>query len=252
MSHLDRLSALLSSFSLRVEQCTVPDANLLFLAQDAATTDVHSIEVLNDPVQARPLRLPGHPIFAARARLGDGVHPLFQTLPPRTTLHAVQDTDLGALVRILMNELDAGRCGVQTVLDRLVEVVFVQVLRSLMQSGLSTPGMLNGLSDPRLSRALVAIHGDPMRSWSNHELAQEAGFSVSRFAEVFRQKVGTTPVAYLRAWRLTLALQDVRNGARIKNVAARYSYSSGEALSRAFRKHFGYCPTRLRHTPELV
>ena len=242
MLHLDRLSALLSSFSLHVEQCAPETANLLFFAEDHES-GVQTIDVLNAPAEQRLPRPPQQVVFAARARLGDGAHPLFQTLPPRTTLQANQNSDLGALVRILMNEANAARCGVQTVLDRLVEVVFVQVLRNLMQSGLSTPGMLNGLADPRLSRALVAIHADPTRAWNNRDLAKEAGFSISRFAEVFRMKVGTTPVAYLREWRLTLAMQDVRNGARIKVVALRYSYSSGEALSRAFRKHFCYCPT---------
>lgn len=243
--HLDRLSSMLTSFSLRVEQCANEEANLLFLSDEPGGY-VQSIEVLNTPDEEW-LACNSQPVlFAARAWLGDGVHPLFKSLPPHTSLQTFQQTDLCALVRVLINEVNAQRCGVQSVVNRLVEIVFVQVLRSLMESGLSSPGMLNGLSDPKLSRAMVAIHTDPMHPWTNNELADEACFSISRFIEVFREKTGSTPAAYLREWRLILALQDIRNGARVNEVAKQYSYSSGESLTRAFKKNFGYAPSKMR------
>ncbi|MEM7746483.1 MAG: helix-turn-helix transcriptional regulator, partial [Pseudomonadota bacterium] len=77
-------------------------------------------------------------------------------------------------------------------------------------------------------------------------LAEIAGLSRSRFAELFVEAVGETPLAYLRRWRLVLARKDLERGDRVQAVSRRYGYASGEAFNRAFQRFFGCAPTGLR------
>ena len=97
-----------------------------------------------------------------------------------------------------------------------------------------------------LSPAIVAMHEHPGKPWSIDKLAQIAGLSTSRFADQFSNIVGLTPMAYLRSWRMTLARQDVEQGDRVQTVASRYGYISSEAMSRAFKRHFGINPVKIR------
>lgn len=241
MPELDRLSHLFSSFSLDVEVCDAATANLLFV-KDTETGEITHVEILNRPLPSKDLESMSGIAFAARARLGTVDHPFIQTLPRRTVLSIADDPHLRSMVSLTLREIGLDRCGVRTVMNRLAEILFIQVLRNFMDSGLAQAGVLNGLSDDRISRALVAIHSDPSYAWSADNLAEIALMSRSRFIDVFRTKVGDTPIAYVRQWRLTLALQDIQGGAQVKSVAHRYAYNSGEALSRAFKKQFGFCP----------
>jgi AraC-like DNA-binding protein len=120
------------------------------------------------------------------------------------------------------------------------------LLRDQISQGTTEVGLLAGLADPRLSRTIVAMHDFPGRVWSNADLAQEAGLSLSRFSELFAQIVGETPMGYLRRWRLILAHQDITRGDRVDAVARRYAYTSPESFTRAFRKAHGVAPTALR------
>lgn len=142
------------------------------------------------------------------------------------------------------------RCGSASVLNRLGEVLIVRMMREAIAEGSATPGVLGGLADSRLSRAIVAIHEKPGHAWRIEDLAEIAGLSRSRFAEVFSKAVGETPLSYLRHWRLALARQDIKRGNRIQAVARRYGYASGEALNHAIRKRFGVSPTALRKGKE--
>ena len=79
------------------------------------------------------------------------------------------------------------------VLSRLAEVLVIRLLRAEIERGATEPGLVSGLADPRLSRAIVAMHEAPGQPWSNVALAAIAGMSLSRFAEAFRARVGETP-----------------------------------------------------------
>ena len=158
----------------------------------------------------------------------------------------IRDTETRALLSVFLAEEEGRRCGSNTVLERLAEVLVIRLMRQQIEKGATEPGILAGLADMRLSRAISAIHEDPGRSWTNGDLAAMAGMSLSRFADAFRAAVGETPQSYLRRWRMTLARQDMDRGARVQVVARRYGYASSEALARAFHRQFGVNPTDLR------
>lgn len=245
MSRFDRLSALISRFSLSVTPGVGDDANLIVFCQPGSNVPSR---VLLSPLHA--IRCSEHDedilLFRARTDWGGQANPLLSALPKLIELDISGNAETVMLVRLLKAEGDAQRCGYGSVLNRLGEVLMVRLLRAQIEQGATEPGLLNGLSDSRLSRAIVAIHERPEKVWRNEELAQIAGLSLSRFAELFVHIVGETPMAYLRRWRMVLARQDVERGDRIQVVARRYGYGSGEALSRAFRRQFGESPLALR------
>ena len=166
---------------------------------------------------------------------GGAANPIVQSLPPFLVIPIASLPTLGPSLELLFTEAFAECCGRQAALNRLFEVVVIQVLRFAMAEGRTSTGMLAGLADPRLARAIVAMHEDPAHPWNLGELASKAGMSRSRFAEEFRDAVGLTPGSYLTGWRITVARELLRGGRPLKLVAEEVGYASGPALSRAFR-----------------
>lgn len=248
MLRYDRLSSLISRFQLSVSVAEPGTGNLRVLGR---RTDGEPVRI-----ELRP-RAPGTApptdgeavLVEARVDWGGGGNPLMGALPSALSLPLAQDGEAGLVVRVLLAEARAGRCGSGTVLSRLAEVLVIRLLRLQIERGDTGPGLLAGLACPRISRVLVAIHEDPGRDWRNADLATIAGLSLSRFADLFGETVGRTPNAYLRQWRMTLARQDIGRGHRVQAVARRYGYASTEALSRSFRRQFGVSPTDLRREP---
>jgi AraC-like DNA-binding protein len=243
----DRLSALLHRFQLQAEvadAARADDANLLLLAAlNGGATTVR--RVVFWPGGRPPDAAIGPVLAAARVDLG-AANPITRVLPQVLELDVAQVAELEPLVSLLLTEATQPRCGRHGALNRLCEVLVILLLRRAIEIGATEPGLLAGLAHPRLHRALVAMHDAPHRDWRSDELAAEAGMSRSHFMASFRSVCAITPRAYLSAWRLTLARQDLAAGARVKSVAARYGYGSSEALSRAFTRQFGHPPSAAR------
>jgi transcriptional regulator GlxA family with amidase domain len=132
------------------------------------------------------------------------------------------------------------------VVDRLFEVVLIQVLRHLMETGRIGGGMLAGLSHPKLRKALTAMHEQPGQEWSLDNLAEASGMSRSVFAGTFHSVVGCTPGTYLQAWRVRLAQQALRQGRQLKMIAIEVGYGSEAAFSLAFKAQCGMSPREWR------
>ena len=115
-------------------------------------------------------------------------------------------------------------------------------MRHVVESGLVSTGVLAGLADPRLAKALTAIHEAPKKQWKLEDLADIAGMSRTRFAEHFRTLIGQTPIEYLTAWRMTIARQLLRKGKPVKTVAVQVGYDSAAAFSRVFSRVTGQPP----------
>jgi AraC-like DNA-binding protein len=173
-------------------------------------------------------------------------NPIMAALPPFVCVPLERLAGAETVLGVLFDEAFGQRCGRMAVVERLFEVVMVQVLRHLMESGEIRGGMLSGLAHPRLRHALVAMHEAPAREWSLEDLAQVAGMSRSVFAATFREAVGLTPGQYLQAWRISLPQQSLRRGRPLKVVASQIGYGSEAALSRAFKAQTGHSPRAWR------
>jgi AraC-like DNA-binding protein len=179
-------------------------------------------------------------------------NPIAAALPDVVCLPLEQIGGVEPVLSLLFEEAFEQRCGRVAVVERLFEVVMIQVLRQLMESGEVRGGLLSGLSHPRLRNALVAIHEAPSREWTLEELAHAAGMSRSVFATSFREAVGTTPGQYLQAWRVGLAKQALRRGRPLKAIAAEVGYGSEAALSRAFKAQAGASPRAWTRAQEAM
>lgn len=177
---------------------------------------------------------------------GGIANPIAAALPPFVCLPLARLQGSAAVLQLLFHEALAQNCGRQAVLDRLFEVVLIQILRHMMEQDAAQPGMLAGLSHQRLRRALVAMHEAPEREWSLEELAATAGMSRSVFANSFRDTVGVTPGDYLKHWRIGLAQKALLQGRSLGLIAAAVGYGSEAALSRAFKAQSGLSPREWR------
>lgn len=173
---------------------------------------------------------------------GAGNNPVASALPPVICLPLDQLYGGQPILSLLFEEAFAQRCGRQALLDRLFEVVLIQILRALMESGQLRVGLLAGMAHPRLRHALVAMHEAPADEWTLESLAQRAGMSRSAFADSFRDTIGSTPGHYLQGWRTRLVQQALRKGQPLKRIAIDVGYGSEAALSRAFKAQTGQSP----------
>lgn len=148
------------------------------------------------------------------------------------------------LLALIREEASSERAGKALVLERLLEVLLVEAIRQAPPgAGVAEPGLLAGLADPHLARALRALHGEMRRPWTVERAARVAGLSRSAFAERFAAVVGLSPMDYLLRLRMALAKDRLRfGGARLAEVADACGYRSVSAFSTAFRRVVGVAP----------
>lgn len=264
----DRLEALLEHFSVRAQMfhagtlCGIND-----LAPEGGSGQLHLIKrgtvsvshggaiaarIDSPSLLLYPRPLPhrfemdadeGADLTCANLRFeGGSADPIAGALPAFVCLPLERVSGLDSVLALLFDEAFEQRCGRRALLDRLFEVVLIQVLRHLMNGGHTRAGMLAGLAHPRLRHALIAMHEQPAQDWSLDRLASKAGMSRSVFANAFREEVGCTPGAYLQQWRIALVQQALRQGRSLKLVADQVGYGSESALSRAFKAQCGLSP----------
>lgn len=176
---------------------------------------------------------------------GGSTHPLVRTLPPVIVLPLDAVDSLEPALNLLFGEMDNVRCGKRVLADRLFEVVLIQLFRWIADHASELalpPGLLAGLSDEQLARALVAIHESPGKPWTLTTLAREANMSRSTFAARFKRTVGQPPADYLTEWRLTVGQARLRAGTSVAVTAAELGYANPSAFSRVFSQRVGRSP----------
>lgn len=169
---------------------------------------------------------------------------LVSLLPQLIHLHGHQR--LATLVQLVRDESKSQRHAREVVLAHLLEVLFIEALRS--SAGLSgSPGLLRGLSDDCLAPAIRLMHQHPAHPWTVVELARAATLSRTSFFERFQQAVGKTPKDYLLAWRMALAKRCLlHERLSVAEVAERVGYSSASTFTIAFTRFVGLPPARYR------
>jgi AraC-like DNA-binding protein len=151
---------------------------------------------------------------------------------------------LATLMQLLGEETRARRPARELVLERLLEVLLIEALRSGTEAT-AAPGLSRGLADERLAASLHALHARPAHPWTVADLAAEAALSRSAFFARFSRIVGLAPMEYLLAWRMALAKQLLRRRElTMDEVAERVGYGSASTFSVAFARHAGVPPAR--------
>ena len=174
-------------------------------------------------------------------------NPLLAALPPILCARNPPDGSGGwvlDLFRLAITESASERAGGETVLAKLSELMFVEIIRRHIEAlPDNSRGWLSSLRDPHIGKALRLIHARPSDPWTLDGLAREVGLSRSTFAERFTHYVEVSPMSYLARWRLQLAARLLeRPGSSVGDAAAEVGYESEAAFNRAFKKYAGVPP----------
>lgn len=180
-----------------------------------------------------------------------GFAQLRQALPRLIHVRTRGDNDgdwLRATLRQMVAEVDEPRAGGVAMLPRLTELVFIEILRrAILRAEPRATGWLAALADPGLARCLSLIHDDPRRDWSLEALAAASGTSRTALADRFQAILRTSPIRYVRQWRLYLAsVALTTTGQAIAALAHEAGYATEAAFSRAFSREFGTPPAAWR------
>jgi AraC-like DNA-binding protein len=173
-------------------------------------------------------------------------NPLLEALPRMllSEMSAAAQSWLSNMLRVAAEEAGRGGAGSESLLARLAELMFVEVVRQhMMHLPDDSKGWLSGLKHRQIGHALRLIHGQPEKPWTLAELAHEVGLSRSVLADRFAHYVGVSPMHYLGRWRMQLAIRHLAiPGVSVAQVGAEVGYESEAAFNRAFKKYVGVPP----------
>lgn len=152
-----------------------------------------------------------------------------------------------SLAALLVQEAGHQGFGMQAVVDKLADALFVMALRQHLSGTETRRGLFAALADPRLKRALDAIHRHPGKDWTVASLADEALLSRTTFAERFAEVLEETPYQYLTRWRMAQALKLLRDPRlSVAHIAERLGYQTEAAFRRSFKRVHGFGPGSVR------
>lgn len=181
-------------------------------------------------------------------------HPVLRHLP--ALIHVSpggnpQDEWLASTIRHTAQESSRADPWGRSMLPRLTELMFVEIMRKHMQSlATGEVGWFAAINDPVVGSALKFLHTAPLEDWNVDRLARQVGTSRTALATRFKHFLDQPPMKYLTRWRLQLAAQRLKTSdAPIKGIADQAGYQSEAAFNRAFKRHFGAAPGdwRKRH-----
>ena len=214
----------------------------------------------DDESSASPERYPGTVYLGAEPRretrfvcgfLGCDLrpfNPLLSSLPRRMHIGGAAGGWLATFPQQVVAESRRGSAGSETVLTRMAELMFVEVLRRhIEQMPAQQSGWLAGLRDEVVGPALALLHERPAHPWTLADLAKTIATSRTVLAERFTDVVGIPPMAYLARWRMQLASERLTHGsAKVAAIASQVGYDSEAAFSRAFKRETGMSPASWR------
>jgi AraC family transcriptional regulator, regulatory protein of adaptative response / methylated-DNA-[protein]-cysteine methyltransferase len=102
-----------------------------------------------------------------------------------------------------------------------------------------------------VERLLQEVDRDPSRRVRDADI-RSLGIDPSRARRFFRRQHGMTFQAYCRSRRLGKALEQIRRGERIDDVALGHGYVSHSGFREAFVKSFGKPPGKARSTNSVL
>lgn len=187
-----------------------------------------------------------------------GNHPLLENLPHK--LYVSGDTSyntkwLDSAIGFIAHEAAKLEPGAHAIIDRLSEIILIQVIRATLEAGDETIPFLSAFADARINQVLSAIHSDPAGDWSVERLGQLVNMSRSSFSNRFGELTKMTPLQYVIFVRLQKASQLlIETSLPLIRVAEKVGYQSEAAFSEAFKKQIGVRPGEYRrmYTPSVA
>jgi AraC-like DNA-binding protein len=176
--------------------------------------------------------------------------PLLHRLPNLIHVRGTQgrvEEGFADIVRMIARESATQRHGADVMLNRLTELLFIQVIRLWIdQQAEVSVGWVGALHDPPISAALGLIHQSPAHKWTVSELAEAVALSRSAFSARFTKLVGEPPMTYLTRWRMLKATRLLKNDVGMETIAELLGYESEAAFRKAFKREIGIPPAQYR------
>ncbi|MBT1064709.1 AraC family transcriptional regulator [Bowmanella sp. Y26] len=168
------------------------------------------------------------------------------TLPEILILDAPADCRLGQLLRWIHAENAQEQPGQALVMEKLLQVLLVEILRALGQFELN-PGLLRAMHDRHLAPALLAFVSNVAHQWQLDELAAIAALSRSAFTRRFRCLTGQSCQTFIRHWRC-LKAADMLSASQVsvRSIAEQCGFQSSDVFIRNFRQYSGLPPQQFR------
>ncbi|MEM8744039.1 MAG: AraC family transcriptional regulator [Pseudomonadota bacterium] len=190
-------------------------------------------------------------LFCGHFEFEDGaMHPILDALPRVFHIPNTQTMNaswLDSVIRFVSAEVTGGDAGSDAIVHRLSEIVFIQVIRALVDNAGDAAGSLAGILDPKIGRSLSRVHLEPHQSWTVEMMASEAGMSRTSFSERFTSLMGIAPLGYVTQWRMQLARRDlIETDQPLMQIAERVGYGSEAAFNRAFKRQYDATPGETR------
>jgi AraC family transcriptional activator of mtrCDE len=175
-------------------------------------------------------------------------NPIVEALPQCFVVHEQESgMQCRQLAQLMLHEARSKSFGSGAILDKMADTLFVMAVRHYIEHAPERRGLLAALCDPRLVRALEAMHSHPEKDWTVAALADAAHMSRTSFANHFATVLGTGPIEYLTQWRMSEArrlLSDPRTS--VAAVADQLGYKTEAAFRRAFKRVTGIGPGTIR------
>ncbi|MCH9684661.1 MAG: AraC family transcriptional regulator [Deltaproteobacteria bacterium] len=175
-------------------------------------------------------------------------HPLLSLLPPMIHFTYEQRSAfpwLETTLRFISHETHQRSDGSDMMIVRLVDLMFVQLIRAWFQAQPDgEAGWLGALRDGPIRQALKLIHQYPADPWTVESLGKAVGMSRSNLSARFQSLVGTSPLKYVTQLRMHLAANALKADARLSlaEIANKVGYDTESSFGRAFKRYFRVSP----------
>lgn len=178
----------------------------------------------------------------------DMLHPIIGSLPSALHFSGIKKNDsIWMTVLLIDAEMEKEETSQTSIIDRLTEVLFMQLLNKHISENKEITGFFAALRDKRIHRALESIHNNPQYPWTLDLLAEQVNMSRATLNRHFNETVGVPPMTYILNWRITKAYQLIKHSTNtIEQIADLVGFSSARTLAKSFQRHYGMTPTELR------
>jgi AraC-like DNA-binding protein len=177
-------------------------------------------------------------------------HPFLRDLPCFIHIKAAETPELEwlrMLMKVLACESRNPSPGSSVIIDRLTEVLFIQLLRTYMKDNPKGACYFSALGDSQIGQALNLIHSETSANLTVEKLGTSVAMSRTAFTEKFSKLIGISPKTYLTNWRMQKAKTQLEAGnTPMFDIAEASGYSSEAAFSKAFKQFFDLTPGKVR------
>ncbi|MBL4941272.1 MAG: AraC family transcriptional regulator [Colwellia sp.] len=180
-------------------------------------------------------------------------HPILSALPSIVHLANIKTNDnIWKTVELIDAEINRTNSKKNSIIDRLTEVLFIQLLDNFINKNEHLTGFLAALKEPRLNKILQLIHQHPQRQWTLDIISEAVGMSRATLQRKFKAGIGISPMAYVSRWRMAKAYQLLKySNSSLEDIADVIGFADARTLRHAFRDHYGDTPSQFRKKTRL-